>query len=153
MHGGILNNIKIDVLYAGSTLAATDIDSTILLDMQGYEGCLILGSPIKTTAGGTTGTYQMVPRHSAVNTSTTGITDLGTTAYASDTALSTGDRGKVFGIDIYKPTKRYAGVSINRTGTNKVALGTVYGIRYGAHINPVTQTTSFTLKKPISPTT
>lgn len=146
-------NIKIDVLYAGSTLAASDVDSTVLLDMLGYEGCMIIGAPYKSTAGGTTGTYQMVPRHSAVNTSTTGITDLGSTAYASDTALSTGDNGKVFAIDVFKPTKRYIGVTINRTGANLVGLGTVYGLRYHAHKMPVTQTTTFTVKNLTSPTT
>lgn len=151
--GHISHDVKIDVLYVGSTLAATDVDSTVLLDMAGYEGCLLFGCAYKSTAGMSTGTYQMVPRHSAVNSSTTGITDLGSTAYASDTALSTGDYGKVFIVDINQPTKRYISVTVNRTGADNVALGTVYGMRYGRHKGPVTQTTSFEIKRPISPST
>jgi hypothetical protein len=148
-----LRNNKIEPVINGSTLAASDVDSTILIDMQGYEGCAFIGCAYKSTAGGTTGTYQMVPRHSAVNTSTTGITDLGSTAYASDTAFSTGDIGKTFMIDVYRPTKRYLTVSVNRTGVNVLGLGTVYAVRYGNHKGPVSQTTTYTVKNLTSPTT
>jgi hypothetical protein len=149
----LLKNVKITPLINGSTLAATDVDSTVLIDMKGWEGCVFVGCPYKCTGGGTTGTYQMVPRHSSVNTSTTGITDLGSTAYASDTALSTGDHGKCFIIDINRPTKRFLGISVNRTGSNLVGLGSVYAIQYTPHDAPISQTTTFVTKNVLSPST
>jgi len=149
----LLKNIAITPLVNGSTLAATDVDSTILVDMQGYDGVLLIGTAYKTSAGGTTGTFQMVPRHSAVNTSTTGITDLGSTSYATDTSFSTGDAGKVFAIDIKRPQKRYVTVTVNRTGANLVGLGTVFALSYSGKKMPIAQSTSYTVKQLISPTT
>lgn len=149
----LLKNVKITPLINGSTLAASDVDSTILIDMQSFEGVLFVGTAYKTSAGGTTGTFQMVPRHSAVNTSTTGITDLGSTSYATDTSFAAGDVGKVFAIDVYKPQQRYLTVSVNRTGANLLGLGTVFAIQYEGHKLPIAQTTTYVTKQLISPTT
>jgi hypothetical protein len=152
----LLKNSKFIVFHRGTTAAAaTDIDSTVLADMQGYEGILIWSGVEETTAGGTTGTFQMVPRHSAVNSSTTGITDLGSTAYAATTALTTNHWGHVVAVDVYRPTQRYVGVTVNKTGANTVDNGPIMGLLYSNHKGPVTQSTAYVIqsKQLISPTT
>jgi hypothetical protein len=39
----LLKNIKITTLYSGDTAeAASNIDSTVRVDMLGYDGCLVV---------------------------------------------------------------------------------------------------------------
>lgn len=152
----LLKNINIVVFHPGSTIEATDVDSTVLADMSGYEGILLMASNIKSTAGGTTGTLQLVPRHAATAASTTGITDLGSTAYGGTTALTTAHIGHLAAVDIYRPTKRYIGITVNRTGANVLAMGPLVGIQYGISKGPISQSTAYvvgTAKQCISPTT
>lgn len=152
----LLKNTKIIVFHPGSTINATDVDSTVLADMSGCEGILLLASSITSTAGGTTGTLQLVPRHSAVNSSTTGITDLGSTSYGGTTALTTDHIGHAAVVDVYRPTKRYVGMTVNKTGANVLAMGSLIGIQYGIHKGPISQSTSHvvgTAQQCVSPTT
>ena len=152
----LLKNTKIIVLHPGTTINATDVDCTTLADMSGCEGILLMCGNISSTAGGTTGTLQLVPRHSAVNSSTTGITDLGSTSYGGTTALSTSHIGHVAAVDVYRPLKRYIGATVNKTGANVLAMGPVIGLQYGIHKGPIAQSTSYvvgTAKQCVSPTT
>ena len=152
----LLNMSKIEVIHRGSTgLAATDLDCTALVDMKGYESCLLLVSCVESTAGMTTGTLQLQPRHSSVNTSTTGITDLGSTAIAGTTALTTGHIGKFAAVDIYRPTKRYITASIQRTGADTLMLSPVFAILYNHTQSPTSQSTGEVIqaKTLIAPTT
>lgn len=156
MPQGLLSNSKITVVHAGDTaLAATDIDCTSLVDMSGYENVFFITSVVESTAGGTTGTVLMVPRHASVNTSTTGITDLASTAQAGTTALTTSMWGEAVAVDVVRPTKRYMTVSLNKTGANTVQLGPCIAIAYNNAKGPVSQSTSETIqtKTLISPTT
>jgi hypothetical protein len=123
--------------------------------MSGYEGAFIIGSVIEVTGGISTGTFQMVPREASVNSSTTGISDLTSTATQGTTALSTGDKGKAVIVDVYRPEKRYLGVSLNKTGAGKSMLGPVYAILYGNRAGVVSQSTSHVIDSGtvISPTT
>ncbi len=137
----LLNDVKIDVMLRGDTaLAATNQDSTVVLDMSGYEGCMFVASVVETTAGGTTGTVQLLPRHSTSNASTA-LTDFGSTAISGTTALSTGNIKDWTAVDVYKPTKRYLGISLDKTGANTSLVGPVLAIRYNVRKAAVSQTT------------
>ena len=151
-----LKNAKATVLHAGTTaVASADIDCTTLVDMSGYEGVLIISSVIETSASQTTGGHQLVPRHSAVNTSTTGITDLGSTGTAGTTALTTNHWGHLCMVDIYKPTKQYITASLNKIGADSHHSGTIIALQYNNRKGPVTQSTAHVIssKQLISPTT
>lgn len=152
----LLKNINIVTMHRGSTaVASTDIDSGVMLDMSGYEGALFITGIVETTAGGTTGSAMLVPRHSSIST-TSGLTDLGSTGQAGVTAtLSTADWGKQLVVDVYRPTKRYLSVSLNKAGAASWDNGPIIAIQYGGKAQPVTQSSSYVLssKQLISPTT
>ena len=152
----LLKESEITVVHAGDTgLAATDIDCTSLVDMSGYESVMFITSVIETSAGCSTGTILMVPRHSAVNSSTTGITDLGSTAQAGTTALTTSMWGEFVAVDVYRPTKRYMTVSLNKTGADNVMVGPCIAIQYNPTYSPTSQSTSQEIQSKLlqSPTT
>ena len=136
----LLEEAKIDVLYRGDTgLGATNIDCTAMVDMSGYDSVMLMCSVVENTANVSTGGFELVPRHSAVVTSTTGLTDLGSTAIAgTGTALDTGDIGKIAVVDIWRPTKRYVGASLDKDGTAQCQAGPIIAIRYNPSVAPTT---------------
>lgn len=141
----LLKNINVVSFYPGSTLGSSDIDSSVLADMKGYEGILLVAGIVASTGGGTTGSVQLLPRHSD-STSSTGLTDLSSTAAAGVTAtLDTGDIGKQLVVDVYRPTKRYISVSLNRAGAAKETIGPIIGIQYGGKYLPQTLSTDYVL--------
>ena len=143
----LLKESGIWVGHGGDTgLAATDIDCTTLVDVSGYEDVMFITSVVETSAGCSTGTILMVPRHASVNTSTTGITDLGSTAQAGTTALTTGMWGEYVAIDVHRPTQRYMTVSLNKTGADNVMVGPCYGIAYNPTYAPTSQSTSYEIQ-------
>lgn len=148
----LLKNINFVVFHRGSTAAASaDVDSTVHIDMSGYEGILLGVGIEETTAGGTTGVIQLHPRHSSLSTGT--LTDL--TTGAGHVTLTTGDWGKHVLVDVYRPTKRYIGVSLNKTGNASWDHGPIWGIQYGSHGGPITQSSSYVIASAlsVSPTT
>lgn len=148
----MLENVKVTMLYRGSTgLAATNVDSTVRVDMKGYEGCLLLTSIIETTAGASTTALHLLPRHADTSTGT--LTDLGT--YAGDATITTADWGQAMIVDVYKPLKRYLSVSVDKPGNGTIATSGVFAIQYGGKKGPITQSSSYVEDSEIliSPTT
>jgi hypothetical protein len=151
----LLQNAKVNVLYRGSTaVAATDITCTGYVDMDGYDGVMLITSIIETTAGATTTNTILTPTHGNVATTSTHLTNLGTTARAGG-ATSTAEWGKALVVDIYKPLKRYVGARILKTGAGTVATSAVFAVQYKNRKGAVTQAAAEVKgsKQAISPTT
>ena len=153
----LLKEARIDTIYKGDTATAnTNVDATTLIDTAGYESVLLISTVQDVTGGISTGGYQLLPRHSAVNTSTTGITDLGSTCVAgTSNSLDTGNIGDIIAIDIYRPSKRYLSVSIDKPGNGKSLAGPVVALRYNPSVAPTSQMAANVIesKLVISPTT
>lgn len=151
----LLKNINVTVIHRGDTgLAATDVDSTQTVDMSGYDGVMLLTSIVETTAGASTTGVYLKPRHSSV-ASGTGLTALGSTAKAGSVTISTSDWGKALIVDIFRPTKRYIGASVDKDGTGTSLVGPVYAIQYAGSKGPVSQDSDevYDANQCISPTT
>ena len=151
----LLKNTNFTVMNRGDTaLAATNVDSSVLVDMSGWDGICFVASIVEVTAGASTTAVKLVPRHSATNASTA-LTDLGSTAVAGDATVSTGDQGKALIVDVYRPQKRYMSVSVDKDGNGTSLVSPVIAIQYKGKKAPVTQSTTYVYgsKQCISPTT
>lgn len=128
----LFNAGEISVMTRGDTgLAATNVDSSVVLDMSGYEGCMFICSLVETTAGASTTAVQLVARHADTNASTA-LTDLGSTSKAGSLTLGTGNQQTAFVVDVVKPVKRYLGVSVDKPGAGTSQVGPVIAIQYNA---------------------
>jgi len=148
----LFENVKLTMLYRGSTgLAAADVDSTVRVDMKGYEGCLFLTSIIETTAAATTTAVTLQVRHADNSTAT--LTDVGTAA--GDGTITTADWGQALAVDIYRPLKRYLSVSVNKAGAGTSGTSAVFALQYGGKKGPITQSATYVEDSEIliSPTT
>ena len=151
----LLENVEATVLYRGSTaLAATNVDSTTVLDMAGFDGCMLITTIIETTAGASTTAVKLTARHSTGSASTS-LTDLGSTSIAGDASISTSDWGKALIVDVYKPTKRYLGVSIDKDGAGTSMTSAVVALQYAGMKVPTSQPSGsvYASKQLVSPTT
>lgn len=116
-------NCKVILIEAAAGSAGTELLSDAV-DMQGFDGCMFVGSIATANAGN----YAKVQQ-----SSDDGSTD--TYADLTGTKLVTGDNGDSFLIDIYRPRERYLKLSIIRAGAN-TATGDVYAILYHAKDMP-----------------
>ena len=105
------------------------------LDMSGYEGVMFVAIPWGVTAAGQLGL-------AALTGDTSGTLTADTSRYSGTTgATATTDlMGDAIVLDVYRPTRRFAGVELYRATQNSMA--TVIAIQYGAHKTPVITSTS-----------
>jgi hypothetical protein len=156
MNFPLLNNVNIVTMHRGSTAAASaNVDSTVHLDMQGYEGVMFAVGIEETTAGGTTGSLELIGRYA--ESSTDSFTDFSTSKAAAGVngSITTSDWGKHLVLDIYKPTYRYIGVSLDKDGAASLDNGPIMAIQYGGKEGPITQSSSYVKDSTVSvsPTT
>lgn len=126
-------NVKIStaVTPTAGAAAATDITGSIL-DMQGFEGVLVIVRMGAITAGAVTSIKVQQDTDSAGGT----MADLeGTSQTIADT-----DDDKTFYIDLYKPAERYVRLYVDRATQNAVVASAEY-IQYGARDMPTTHGT------------
>ncbi len=116
------------------------VDGAVVLsgeiDMQGYDSLCVIAS-IGTIAA--SGVFTMFAKCS--NTSGTygsGTIDKIGTSIANDADT---DDNKLFILDFHKIPRRYVKIVTQRTAGNGTELALI-AIRYNAHLNPVTQSSS-----------
>lgn len=128
--------VKVVLAKATQTSAGTEVLSDAI-DMQGFEGCVFVGSI--TTAH--------ADNHAKVkqcDTSGGSYSDL------AGSKVTPGDNGDSFLIDVYRPLERFLKLSIIRSGANTVT-GDVYALLYGAKNVPVTHGTTIDSELNVSP--
>lgn len=136
-------NVKISqgVTPTAGAAGATDIEGAII-DMQGYEGVLMI-VPMGTIVAGALTSIK------ARQGDLSGLGDAADIAGSLQTIADTDDN-KTFCIDIKNPTARYLQAYIARSTSNATVGGVTY-IQYGARKVPVTQGTSVTVESFVAP--
>lgn len=108
-------------------VAGTDDINGATLDMQGYEGVLVVVTFGAITAGAATSIKMQQDTDSAMGTAA----DLeGTVQTVADS-----DDGDIFYIDLYKPKERYVRLVVDRATQNAVVASAEY-IQYGQRESP-----------------
>ena len=136
----LLNNIHAWNMIIQTAAGSMDLTSNdgggVLVDMQGYEGLLMLGILDTVTAAGTVRMYPQI----SDSTSTTDLVSCTGAAYiAGTTATAAGHADQIIALDVYKPLKRYVGVYVDKA-TQPTEIR-VIGIAYKSHKGPVTHST------------
>lgn len=136
-------NVKISTAVTPTAGAAgtSDINGSIL-DMQGFEGVLVIVRMGAITSGAVTSIKMQQDTDSAGGT----MADLtGTAQTVGDT-----DDDETFYIDLYKPAERYVRLVVDRGTQNAVVASAEY-IQYGAHLAPTTHGTGVNGETHVSP--
>lgn len=122
----LLKNVKVsDALdYASGTADRNGAT----LDMQGYEGVIMLVKFATIAAGATT----------SIKAQQDTASGMGTAADLEGTGISVAadDDDQIFAIDIYRPTERYVRLVVDKDTSNATAESAVY-IQYGAKKVPI----------------
>ena len=133
--GNFLTANKLDRVEAATAAGTTDIESAIV-DMAGYEGVVFF-----TTFGTiTSGAVTSIKVQQNTANSTSGMADLTGTGIT----VADDDDGQTFAIEVYRPREQYLQCVVDR-GTQNAVVGEIYAIRYGAAVQPVTNTVADTL--------
>lgn len=136
-------NVKLSSAVTPTAGAAgtTDINGSIL-DMQGFEGVMMIVRMGAITSGAVTSIKMQQDTDSAGGT----MADLaGTAQTIADT-----EGGKIFYSDLYKPAERYVRLVVDRGTQNAVVASAEY-IQYGAHLAPTTHGTDVSGETHVSP--
>jgi len=130
MRGELLKNVKVSqaITPTAGAAGATDIEGTTI-DMQGFEGVLMIVTFGAITAGAVTAI-------TAQQGSASDGSDCTNLAGTGQT-VADDDDGQIFVIDLYKPTDRYVRLHVDRATQNAVVASAEY-IQYGARVAPVT---------------
>jgi hypothetical protein len=126
----LLDDIKIVNVMAAATAATTTLNGSIVIDRQGFEGCLTIVSLGDVTDTSVLG-LQMQENDS---NSTTGMTDI-TGAAAAFTAGASNADEKILAVDVHKPRKRYLRPVVTRGTANAVIKGAI-AILYNGRFPP-----------------
>jgi hypothetical protein len=120
---------------------ATDINGATL-DMQGFEGALMVVTFGAITAGAVTG----------IRAAQGAASDLSDAADLAGSAqvIADSDDDKTFYIDVKKPAERYVRLVVDRATQNAVVAAAWY-IQYGAHKAPTTHGANVAGETHVSP--
>lgn len=136
-------NIKISSAITPTAGAAgvTGINGATL-DMQGYEGVLMVVRMGAITSGAVT----------SIKAQQSAASDMSDEADLAGTGqnIADSDDDKTFYIDLYRPTKRYVRVVVSRGTQNAVVASAEY-IQYGAKKMPTTHETGVSGETHVSP--
>jgi hypothetical protein len=127
----LLKDVKItkieNVATAGTSTLTTDV-----IDMQGFEGVMIL---VDLAAVTDDSVLDLIVYNNASNSASGGTAITGGTT-GNNTAATSGNKFMV--VDVYRPTLRYVYAEFERA-TQNAAVGGIYAFQYGAHVKPVSQ--------------
>jgi hypothetical protein len=114
------------------------------LDMQGYEGVLM----IVKLAAVATGATVSIKAQQGTKSDASDMADLAGTGVT----VADDDDNQVFMIDLYRPAERYVRLVVDNDGTNASAQAAVY-VQYGAAKRPVSNnvTDAVTTELHVSP--
>lgn len=130
-------DIAITWMIASTEVAAgtTATESSVVLDMAGYDGVLFLDCPHTVTAAGARYICAMSGDSSGTMAANSNLA--GTTGTASTTGLSSA----VIALDVYKPISRF--VSVKQVRATQNSGGGVLAIQYKNRVGPISQTTAY----------
>lgn len=133
MHTNMFANCKVSQAVTPTAGAAgtSDINGATL-DMEGFEGVLMIVTMGAITAGAVT---SIKAQQGAASNLSDAADLLGTAQTIADT-----DDEKVFLIDLFRPQERYVRLVVDRGTQNAVVASAEY-IQYGARKAPVTHGT------------
>jgi hypothetical protein len=129
-------NVKVVLAKAGQS-AGTSAVTTDVIDTQGYEGVIFLGSIGTANANN----YVKIQQGTASNMSDA--------ADLEGSKVTPANNGDSFLVDIYKPRERYLWAVINRGAST--TTGDVYAILYGARKEPVSHGATINAELHVSP--
>lgn len=138
--GNILRDVKVTQVL-GYYGAGTTKETSDIIDMSCYEGCLFVISFAGLTAGGV---LTPLVEDNIIN-SASGMTTLvpGCTAYTVSTAAATQAKGVIL-VDVYKPINEFLQCSITPSSQTAIILGIV-AIQYQGKFKPVPDVTPLPL--------
>lgn len=122
--------IKITRVSNAAAAATTDVESSAV-DMQGFEGVMFLAMLGTITSGAVTSIK-------AQQSSDNGVADAWSDLEGTAVTVADDDDNQVFGLDIFKPLKRYVRCVVDR-GTQNAVVDGVVAMQYGARVAPTTQ--------------
>lgn len=130
-------NVAVSLAKAGQSTGTTAVNGDVI-DTQGYEGVMFVGSIATANAG------------NSVKAQQGALADGSDMADLEATSIASGDNGDSFLLDIYRPRERYVRVVITRAGTTTVT-GDVYALLYGARTYPVEHGATINAETHVSP--
>jgi hypothetical protein len=133
----LTKNCKVILAKAGQSSAGTAVNSDVI-DMEGYEGVVFVGSIATVNAANFAKVQQGKD---------SGLSDA---ADLEGTKVVPGDDGDSFMIDVYKPQERYVRCVVDRGGAN-TATGDIYAIQYGAKKAPISHGATIDSEAHVSP--
>ncbi len=130
-------NVSVEQIEEGQTANTTAVTSDAI-DMEGFEGVMIIGS-IGTQ---NTGNYAKV-QQSSDNAVLDAYSDL------EGTKVTTTVSGNSFLIDIYRPAKRYLKCVVTRGASS--TSGVMHAIKYGPKLMPTSHGSVVDAETHVSP--
>lgn len=112
----------------------TDVTPSAGIDMQGFLGCLFLVAFGTITSGAVTSIKVQ-------QSSDDGVADDYTDLASTSVSVADTDDNKIFYLDIYRPTKRYLKLIVDR-GTQNAVVDGITAIQYGPSKQPTTHDSS-----------
>lgn len=134
---GLGENLKFTVLhdYPSNSTGSTGTTGTNYVDMQGYDGVLLLKVVTESIASAIDTVYPVL------SSDYSGSTFRGCTSqYAGTAVATTAYEQMLYWVDVYRPTKRY--VSCYNYKLTAASGGPVIAIQYKSKLGPVSQSTA-----------
>lgn len=129
-------NVKVLLAKAAAASGTTAV-TTDVIDTQGFEGVMFVGSIATKDAGN----YANVQQGKA--------SDMSDAADLLDTKVTPGTNGHSFLIDVYRPQERYVQAVITRG--QATATGDVYAVLYGPRVAPTSHGSTILAETHVSP--
>jgi len=136
--GNMLTNAKFYNI-APQTTGNTDEQAAEVVDMDGYDGVLLMATAAGNT--NTTGGYsKLYVMHASSSETTSMVSCTGTAAIPATTAVGFINSSLML-LDVVKPLKRYVSATITKDSTNEFDSA-IHAIQYNIRKGPVVQPTT-----------
>lgn len=125
-------NVKITQVVGPTATGTTTIDGSVV-DMQGFEGVLFVGSIVSAAA------------NNGIKAQQGNVSNLSDAADLAGSQVLSDGTAKQFVLDVYKPQERYVRCQVVR-GTTTV-IDSVWAVQYGAEKLPVVSASASLLEE------
>lgn len=131
----LLKSVEIRRVMNG-VVAGTSVQTSTVIDTQGYDGVLIVAAYGVVSA---TAVTVLKAQQSSDDAATDAYDDLASSALTQ--LVATTDNNKTHALDIYRPQKRYLKAIVTRA-TGNVVIDGVFAILYKSSKKPISQGTT-----------
>lgn len=132
----ILKDMCVTVINSNVTAGTSAINSSVILDMQGYDSVCMFAQ-----LGTVTSTCVLTLNINSNTTSSTSGATLETGATCTVTDAGGNTSGDVLLVDLFRPSKRYVYANLTRTTANAV-INSIIAIQYNTKNYAATQPAS-----------